>query len=331
MGVIDIEGKRYLSDNSIFADAFNYLLYGGDEVIKADELQELDTTQIAIPYGNGARIPMQKHRDLLKLWSAMTDGNIIYVILGGEVQDRVHYGMPVRDGLYDMIGYTRQIEEIRRSYKKQSSSEGGTEAEKNADDAEMFIEDGMLKIKLTSDEFLSGMRKGDKLIPIVTAVIYLSPEPWDGPLSLFDMLDVKDERLYPFLNDYKLNLIAPASIEDADFDKFHTEFGLAMKVLKYQNDDADRIIEETDHKLIGSNTAVFLNRVANLGLEFEEEGGKVDMCAAMEKRSQKDKVSGVIEGMKLMGASENDIINKVMETYNVTKEYVLALLAPKTA
>ena len=44
-----------------------------------------------------------------------------------------------------------------------------------------------------------------------------------------------------------------------------------------------------------------------------------------------EKVSGVIEGMKLMGASENDIINKVMETYNVTKEYVLALLAPKTA
>ena len=188
-------------------------MYGGNEVIKADELRELDTTQIAIPFGNGTRIPMQKHRDLLKLWNAMTDGNIIYVIL----------------------------------------------------------------------------------------------------------------------NDYKLNLIAPASIEDVDFDKFHTEFGLAMKVLKYQNDDADRIIEETDHKMIGSNTAVFLNRVANLGLEFEEEGGKVDMCAAMEKRSQKDKVSGAIEILRATGSSENDIVNKIIENFGVTKEYVLALLAPKTA
>lgn len=118
MGLLDTEGKKYLSNNAIFADAFNYMIYDGDEIIKADNLKELDTTQITVPYGNNARLPMQKYRDLLKVWNAMTDNEAIYIILGAELQGKVHYGMPVKDGLYDMIGYSKQIEEAGRSYKK---------------------------------------------------------------------------------------------------------------------------------------------------------------------------------------------------------------------
>ena len=34
MGALDTEGRKYLSNNTIFADAFNYLLYDGEEVIR---------------------------------------------------------------------------------------------------------------------------------------------------------------------------------------------------------------------------------------------------------------------------------------------------------
>ena len=112
MGAIDTEGKQYLYNSVFFADAFNYLLYDGDQVIKPEELRELDTTELTVPYGNNARVPIQKYRDLLKLWNAMMDDNAIYVILGAELQDKVHYGMPVKDGLYDMLGYSKQIAEI---------------------------------------------------------------------------------------------------------------------------------------------------------------------------------------------------------------------------
>ena len=53
MGLIDMEGKNYLSNNDFFADAFNFLLYSGRQVIKPENLHELDTTQIAIPVKNG--------------------------------------------------------------------------------------------------------------------------------------------------------------------------------------------------------------------------------------------------------------------------------------
>ena len=43
------------------------------------------------------------------------------------------------------------------------------------------------------------------------------------------------------------------------------------------------------------------------------------------------KVSGAIEAYRLDGASDEDIITKVMKLYNVTKEYVIALLSPKQA
>ena len=164
---MDTEGKQYLSNPVFFADAFNYLLYDGEQVIKPDELKELDTTELAVPYGNNTRVPVQKYRDLLKLWNAMMDENAIYVILGAELQDKVHYGMPVKDGLYDMLGYSKQIAEIKRSYRKEDPTEEG----------EITVDHGVLKIKLTSEEFLSGLRKEDKLIPIITAVVYLGDAP----------------------------------------------------------------------------------------------------------------------------------------------------------
>ena len=55
------------------------------------------------------------------------------------------------------------------------------------------------------------------------------------------------------------------------------------------------------------------------------------MCLAMEKRQQRDEINGVIMGMRMMGESDNDIIAKIVENFNVTKDYVLALLATQKA
>ena len=55
------------------------------------------------------------------------------------------------------------------------------------------------------------------------------------------------------------------------------------------------------------------------------------MCKAMEENNKKQKISGVIQGMRMMGASDGDIIDKIIKSFNVTKEYVLALLTPKKA
>ena len=322
MGALDIKAKKYLGKKDAFADAFNYLIYDGEPVIDPDSLRDMDTSHIALPYGNNASLPIQKYRDLLRIWDAKTDGNMIYVILGEEIQGKIHYAMPVKDGLYDWIGYSNQVEATRNSYNKKGN---------DGKDAELCAENGVLKIKLTSEEFLSGFRKEDRLIPIITAVVYVGSEPWDGPRSLFDMLDIRDERIKPFLNDYKLNIISAADMDEGDYRKFHTDLGFTMQVLKHQKDDADKIIEGTNHRKIDPDAAFFLKEAANLDLEFDIEEDGIDMCKSLENKYKEKEVTGAIEGMRIAGMNDNDIIAKIIENFHVTKDYVLALLTPQKA
>lgn len=323
MGYLDAEAKQYLGKKITFADAFNYLLYNGEQVIDPEKLSEMDTAQLSLPYGNSARLPVQKYRDILKIWEAMTDGNVIYVILGVELQAKVHYAMPVKDGLYDMIGYSKQVEENRKSLKKK---EGKPEDES----AELYSENGVLKIRLTSEEFLSGFRKSDRLIPIITAVIYIGDVPWDGPKSLLEMMNIRDDRIRPFLNDYKLNIISSADIADNDFDKFNTELGKVLRIVKHQKDDADKLIEELGHTKIDPDAAFFLKKAANLDIEIEVKDGGVDMCESLERRYKKERIEEAIEIYREYGDKDDDIVSKIIKKFNVTKEYVLSLLTPKT-
>ena len=318
MGVIDAEGKKYFSNNKIFADAFNYLIYDGEQVIQADKLREIDTAEQAIPYGNGTKAPTQKYRDILKLWNVMTDDKAVYVVLGVELQDKVHYGMPVKNGLYDFLGYSKQIEEIKHSFgrKRKSKSCG-----------EFVAEEETLKIKLTSEEFLSGLRKNDKLMPIITVVFYLGDKPWDGPKSLHDMLNIHDDFLRKYVPDYRINLISPLDMDDEEFAKFKTDLGFAMNIIKHQSDSIDKIIGDTKGRTIDRDTAIFVNTVSSLKLEYEEEKGDVNMCLAMEKKEKRDRIIGTIEGFRHVGMSETDIIEKIIKMYQVTREYVCELLA----
>lgn len=51
MGLADTVTKAYMKENAVFADAFNYLIYGGTAIVNPEQLQELDTTEIALPFG----------------------------------------------------------------------------------------------------------------------------------------------------------------------------------------------------------------------------------------------------------------------------------------
>ena len=59
-------------------------------MILPEQLTERDSTKIALPYGadgaDGAVVPVQKFRDVQKLYAAMTDGKMEYVLYGAENQ-----------------------------------------------------------------------------------------------------------------------------------------------------------------------------------------------------------------------------------------------------
>ena len=46
MDAADIKTNDYMSDNTRFADIFNFFLYDGEQVINPDNLRELDRTAV---------------------------------------------------------------------------------------------------------------------------------------------------------------------------------------------------------------------------------------------------------------------------------------------
>ena len=53
------------------------------------------------------------------------------------------------------------------------------------------------------------------------------------------------------------------------------------------------------------------------------------MCQALEKRYKKEKITGAIEAYREDGKSDEDIIDRIIKKYQVTRDYVLAILSPK--
>ena len=84
MGLRGTLEKQYPRSNKRFADAFNYFLYDGEQVVDPDKLHEIDGTEIAMPYGkDGAKSPVQRFRDQIRTWEVlqMADDRTIYVVL----------------------------------------------------------------------------------------------------------------------------------------------------------------------------------------------------------------------------------------------------------
>ena len=149
MGLADTVTKAYMEENTVFADAFNYLIYGGKAVVNPAQLQELDTTEI-------------------------------------------------RNIVYDALQYGKQVADIAAKHRT-DGSKGHSRS-----------------------EYLSGFYKDDKITPVITLVLHFGANEWDGPLSLHEMMAVKNESLLNFVQDYQIHLIDPAKLSKEDLEKFST-------------------------------------------------------------------------------------------------------------
>ena len=267
--------KDYMQDKDIFADAFNFLLYGGRQVIKPEQLRPLDTTSIVLPYGeDGQLVPIQKYRDVLKMVTAMEDDKAAYMLLGIENQSEIHYAMPVRNMLYDAIQYVAQVEDTARSHKMGD------------------------KMPETRAEFLSGFYKTDKLLPVITLTLYFGADEWTAPKDLHSMLSA-DKEILPFVDNYHLHLIAPAEIADNEFTKFHTELSLALRFIKQsknKNKLKELINEDTSFRSVSKKTADLVNVVTKSNLHYDDREERVDMCEAIEGIRNDARAEGIEKG-----------------------------------
>ena len=262
----DTISKDYMSDNDKFADAFNYYIYNGKQIIKPENLKERDITEFSFPHGNNESFfAVEKYRDILKKCVIRTDEKYIYLLLGIENQSDIHYAMPVRNMLYDALNYSEQISDMAKKHR-------------------------INKDKMESAEFLSGITKEDRLIPVITLVIYWGSDDWDAPRSLYEMLCETDLDTLQFVSDYHLNLIVPKEIKD--FSMFQSEIG---KVLEFINASEDvekmkEILEENKQYYLhmDMDSARMIEEFGNTKIDIDRHEGEeeINMCKAIDDMIQ---------------------------------------------
>ncbi len=101
----DMQSKLFFGDNERFADFVNGSLYGGEQVVFADELEELNTEQVD---------KLQtRRRDILK---RCKKDETVYAFFGTELQSTVDMMMPVRVMEYDAMSYRKMMENESKLY-----------------------------------------------------------------------------------------------------------------------------------------------------------------------------------------------------------------------
>lgn len=88
--------KEYMANPEYFADAFNYFMFDGEQIIKPEKLSVEDPTELAIIFNEYAKETEQKVRDVLKNCVVKHDDRAYYLILGIENQSEVHYAMSAK-------------------------------------------------------------------------------------------------------------------------------------------------------------------------------------------------------------------------------------------
>ena len=303
MGTVDIVTKEYMRENAIFADAFNYLIYGGKKVIDPAGLTEIDTATSAV----GKKDALQKYRDVLKAAVIKQDEKMSYVLLGVENQTDVHYAMPVRNAIYDALQYGKQVSDIaaghRRSQKDYSGKTGG--------------------------EYLSGFLKEDHIKPVITLVIHFGAEEWDGPLSLHEMMPIRDMEILSYVENYRIHLIDPAKLTEEELNKF-SSMREVMGYIKYSN-NKEKLLDflRTDtHKSIEMNAARVIKTITKTPIKISEEKEGIEMCQAIEeliaeseaRGEVRGKAEGMIEMCLEMNIPKKGIIKRLQDKLNISMQ-----------
>ena len=305
--------KNYWSDNEQFADIFNAVLFEGKQVIKPEELENLDTEESSVLEHRNYAESIKASRDNIKVSKKSTAYGVEFVMLGLESQERIHYAMPMRVMGYDYATYKKQYDCNAKQYQKP---------------------DG-----LDEDEYLSRMKRTDKFMPVITIVVYYGEKPWDGAVSLHGMLYIPEE-MKKFVNDYKMMLVE-ARQNNLTFHNINNVdlFNMLKMILDKsipKNEAKEKVIKYAREHGVDKTVIMTVAGATNCKIDYNALSGKgdVDMCTLFDEIARENEMKGKLEGEAKgivetgfdFGLSENDILerlqNKLKVSLQMAQEYL---------
>lgn len=275
MGRKNDELSWFLNRPVILADFFNGCLYGGQKIILPEELAEIQKVyHEPIHSRNGRTRRSRRERDVAGLFCR--SGH--FVLLAVENQNNPNLCMPLRCMEYDVEDFSRQLRRLKRQHQQNND----------------------LK---THYEYLSGIAKTDRLIPVVTIVFYHGEGNWDAPESFREMLDMKglDKTLSSLHPDYHLRIIRISDLKEENFESGLRELiGMmkrkndkaAMQEYYLKNESRFRNMDDETYDLIC--TMINQKTLAAAKTKYKNsEKETVDMCKAIDDMVKDGKAEGI--------------------------------------
>ena len=299
----DISIRQWLKDKKRFADLFNGFIFGGEQIVRPEELVECDSeSDIIVTDKYKKEKGVQRYRDVVMRWTQGLD----LMILACENQQNIHYAMPVRTMLYDSLSYMEQIRALWRERAKQEDAE-----------------------ELTEEEFLSRFRKDDKLCPVVTIVFYYGTESWDMNRELYEMFHIQlnqnvRDSLEKCIPNYRLNLLDAERLEDLE--RFKSDLQIIFRMIQYRSekDKLKEYMNEHREYFARLDDSTYQACKEFLGVHkmldqvvVKKEGG-VDMCKALEDLYADGVAEGEVRGEALGKATfVRNMLNRDMDIADI--------------
>ena len=264
----DIAEKTLEEYNDVFADIANVILFGGEQIIHEDELED------AVPYSM-YKVDDKVHeqeRDCAKYWKKH---KVRIALCGLENQTVQDNDMPLRVIGYDGAAYRAEL----------------------LDDSQRVR------------------------YPVITLVLYFGDKPWTAYRRLKECFEV-DERLEPFVNDYKINVVEVSFLTEEQVKMFKSDFRIIADFFVQSHNGKYKPSEDNIHhadevfKLMSVLTGdkrfdESYNNYINMNKNSQ---GDVKMCKVLD-----DLINEGIEKGIEKGHSEGSLAAKLEDAHNFLK------------
>ena len=268
----------YYEDARHFAWLVNGWIYHGNGGIEPAQIKPKNIRLTGRTGKGRITRTRTRYRDISK-----TIGNAtIFLIIGTEFQSFVDYSMPVRVMDYDSLEYKDQIQAIHTTRKNEAIASGRA-----------------------PDVDLSPLKKEDRLVPVITLVLYMGEDPWNA-----------DERLLEFPKDLASMFLMI---------KYQKDFKTLQSVLQSipELDTVEQETFDTAWNFLDKRMLKFKDKAQNAK-------GDVNMCVAVDQMLEEGRKQGHERGLSEGRSLEKEFLILKMLKNNLPIDQIAAI-TDKTA
>ncbi len=264
----------------VFSDICNVNLFNKEVRIHPDELVPMKSDSV---YTDGKGKTREHRRDVC-MKHIVSGVNIAIISL--ENQSDVCNIMPVRELGYLYSGYKDQIDKLKQENERK----------------------GKHLITKVLD-------KKQKLVPIISLVLYYGTKEWDGPLSVMDMLDIPERwksSLEPLIANHHIRLVNLAKQNDETRNAYQSDFRHIVDYLHYErekdkskleefSDDETRIVTHPREFLMAMSAFTNDRRYEKMANKLTEKQAKeaTKMCMMLDIREERGEKRGEKRGREI--------------------------------